>query len=59
MRSADGRDPRDANGDRELGEPCGKPARGKPVYRLGRLHASYLHLYFPSNPETTARLFAP
>lgn len=33
--------------------------RGEPVYRLGRLHASYLHLYFPSNPEATARLFAP
>ena len=33
--------------------------RGEPVYRLGRLHAAYLHLYFPSNPEVTARLFAP
>ncbi len=34
--------------------------RGKPeaVYRDGRLHASYLHLYFPSNPDATARLFA-
>jgi cobyrinic acid a,c-diamide synthase len=32
------------------------------VYRLGpggRLHASFLHLYFPSNPEATGRLFAP
>lgn len=27
------------------------------AYRLGRLHASYLHHYFPSNPETAARLF--
>lgn len=33
--------------------------RGEPVYRLGRLHAAYLHLYFPSNPVVTARLFAP
>jgi cobyrinic acid a,c-diamide synthase len=29
------------------------------VYRLGRLTASYLHLYFPSNPEAVARLFLP
>ncbi len=33
--------------------------RGEVVYRVGRLHASYLHLYFPSNPEAAARLFAP
>ncbi|MHB8535145.1 MAG: cobyrinate a,c-diamide synthase [Sulfuricaulis sp.] len=33
--------------------------RGEPAYRVGRLHASYLHSYFPSNPETTARLFLP
>lgn len=34
--------------------------RGKPeaVFRRGRLHASYLHLYFPSNPLACARLFA-
>lgn len=32
---------------------------GKPegVYRVGRLHASFLHLYFPSNPQAVARLF--
>ncbi len=37
-----------------------KPGRqGEPVYRLDRLHASYLHLYFPSNPEAVARLFSP
>lgn len=32
------------------------------VYRLGalgRLHASFLHLYFPSNPAAVGRLFAP
>jgi cobyrinic acid a,c-diamide synthase len=27
------------------------------VYRLGRLTASYLHLYFPSNPNAAVRLF--
>ncbi len=31
--------------------------RGEPVYRLGALTASYLHLYFPSAPEAAAALF--
>jgi cobyrinic acid a,c-diamide synthase len=31
----------------------------EPVYRLGRLTASYLHLYFPSNANAAARLFLP
>lgn len=31
----------------------------EPVYRIGRLHASFLHLYFPSNPAAVAALFAP
>lgn len=35
----------------------GKRGKPEPVYRQKRLHASYLHLYFPSNPEATARLF--
>lgn len=35
----------------------GKP--GEAVYRVGRLTASYLHLYFASNPAATARLFMP
>jgi cobyrinic acid a,c-diamide synthase len=30
---------------------------GEAVYRLGRLTASYLHAYWPSNPEAAARLF--
>jgi cobyrinic acid a,c-diamide synthase len=30
---------------------------GEPVYRAGRLTASYLHLYFPSNPAAVAGLF--
>ena len=29
------------------------------VYSLGRLTASYVHFYFPSNPAATAALFAP
>jgi cobyrinic acid a,c-diamide synthase len=32
---------------------------GEAVYRIGRLTASYLHLYWPSNPEAAARLFLP
>jgi cobyrinic acid a,c-diamide synthase len=30
---------------------------GEAVYRHRRLTASYMHLYFPSNPEAVARLF--
>lgn len=41
----------------------GRPQRagrsGESVYRVGRLTASYLHLYFPSNPLAAARLFHP
>nr|VFJ43741.1 MAG: hydrogenobyrinic acid a,c-diamide synthase (glutamine-hydrolysing) /cobyrinate a,c-diamide synthase [Candidatus Kentron sp. DK] len=33
--------------------------RTEPVYREGRLQASYVHLYFPSNPLAVTRLFAP
>jgi cobyrinic acid a,c-diamide synthase len=29
------------------------------IYRVGRLTASYMHFYFPSNPEATAQLFLP
>ncbi len=29
------------------------------VYRQGRLTASYMHYYFPSNPEVAARLLLP
>ena len=32
---------------------------GEAVYRVGRLTASYLHLYFASHPEAVARLFLP
>lgn len=33
------------------------PAPGESVYRQQGLTASYLHLFFPSNPEAIARLF--
>lgn len=33
--------------------------RPEPVYRRGRLTASFLHLYFPSNPAAIAALFQP
>jgi cobyrinic acid a,c-diamide synthase len=35
----------------------GKP--GEAIYRCGRLTASYLHFYFPSNPAASAALFLP
>ncbi|WP_233546137.1 cobyrinate a,c-diamide synthase [Salinibius halmophilus] len=34
------------------------PAPGEPIYRQGSLTASYLHLFFPSNPKAIAQLFA-
>ena len=36
-----------------------KRGRGEAVYRQQRLQASYLHMYFPSNPEAAARLLQP
>ncbi len=33
------------------------PAPGEPIYRQKNLTASYLHLYFPSNPQAIALLF--
>ena len=32
---------------------------GEAVYRRQRLTASYMHLYFPSDPQAAARLFLP
>lgn len=37
--------------------PDGRP--GEAVYRHGRLTASYVHAYFPSNPAAVAALFTP
>ena len=42
-----------------VSHPARHHGNGEPVYRLGRLTASYLHWYFPSNPTTTAGLFLP
>lgn len=36
--------------------PGGAP--GEAIYRFGSLTASYVHFYFPSNPEAAARLFS-
>ncbi len=33
--------------------------RGEPVFRQGRLHASYVHAYLPSNPQAAGQLFLP
>lgn len=38
--------------------PNGRRAR-EPVYQLGRLTASYIHFYFPSNPALIAAIFKP
>lgn len=32
---------------------------GEAIYRVDRLTASYMHVYFPSNPEAAVRLFLP
>ena len=32
---------------------------GEAIYRVGRLTASYVHFYFPSNPVAVARIFTP
>ncbi|MBI3772649.1 MAG: cobyrinate a,c-diamide synthase [Gammaproteobacteria bacterium] len=39
-------------------QPQRKRGQAEAVYRIGRLQASYLHLYFPSAPEVAARLFS-
>jgi cobyrinic acid a,c-diamide synthase len=36
----------------------GRGERQEVVYRLGRLTASYIHFYFPSNPTAAAALFS-
>ena len=40
-------------------EPQRERSHAEPVFRRGRLHASFMHLYFPSNPHAVAKLFAP
>jgi cobyrinic acid a,c-diamide synthase len=39
------------------GERLFNTSPGEAIYREGRLIASYLHNYFPSNPQAAARLF--
>lgn len=39
-------------------EPNRKQGRGEAVYRVNRLTATYLHLYFGSNPRAAADLFS-
>lgn len=39
--------------------PQAATGRGEPMYRIGRLYATYVHHYFPSNPEVAAGLFLP
>ncbi|MBI3897197.1 MAG: cobyrinate a,c-diamide synthase [Gammaproteobacteria bacterium] len=41
------------------GERLHNTSAGEAVFRQGRLIASYLHCYFPSNPVAVAQLFAP
>ena len=40
-------------------EPQRARSHAEPVFRRGRLHASFMHMYFPSNPHAVAKLFAP
>ena len=39
--------------------PKREGAKSEQIFRIGRLHASYIHLYLPSNPEAGAKLFKP
>ena len=41
------------------GERLYNTTPGEAIYREGRLLASYLHSYFPSNPKAAAGLFSP
>ena len=40
-------------------QPAGGGSCGEPTYRRGRVTASYLHHYFPSQPEAVAALLHP
>ena len=43
--------------DPRISTADGRP--GEAVYQTGRLSASYLHAYFPSNPAAVAALLRP
>lgn len=34
------------------------PAPGEEIYRVGLVTASYIHLFFPSNPDAVSRIFS-
>ena len=40
-----------------FGKRARHEAPGEPIYQIGSITASYLHLYFPSNPAAIAALF--
>ena len=40
-----------------FGKRAHHKAPGEPIYRIGNITASYLHFYFPSNPDAIAALF--
>jgi len=42
-----------------FGKRAKHPAPGEAIFRDGKLTASYLHLFFPSNPQAIACLFRP
>jgi cobyrinic acid a,c-diamide synthase len=42
-----------------LTQPARKGLRPEALFHLGRLTASYMHWYMPSNPTVTAALFSP
>ena len=42
-----------------LTQPARKGLRSEALFHLGRLTASYIHWYMPSNPSVTAALFSP
>ena len=42
-----------------LTQPTRKGLRPEPLFCIGRLTASYIHWYFPSNPAVAAGLFLP
>ena len=37
--------------------PQRKRGKPEPVFRINNIHASYMHLYFPSNPDAVVNLF--
>lgn len=41
------------------GERLHNTSAGEAIYQVGKVTATYLHAYFPSNPAATARLFLP